>query len=496
MTRARAGFTRRTTRPRGAGRPGRALTTSRVSVQQASSRDYGQPGLGQPGYDQPGLDQRGYDQRGYDQQGYGPAGYGQHDYDQQGYGPGRSRAFGEPDQANPGQGAQGYQTEAYPPQGFERPGYSQNGYADQGSGHGDYGQAGYGRSVAGQPDGRSVPGQPDGRSVPGQPVGPSAPGQPVGPSGTGYQQDGYGQGYAQDPYGHNGTQGTYAQDGYGGYGQEGYRQDAYGRAGYAQQDYDQPGYEQPPAGPPYGHDDFAGPGKSPRSGSSRSAQRAPQRLGGIRMVLYLLSSVVGVVVIVLLVVHLTKAGTNSPSGASTPGTSTAPTGAAAGPASKFVFKAAPKAGSFELNTAATRAFTHQVESSAAPGAAQIKARGAGQPGKAVVAMYDLGSVTTPGSTDFKAAVFVGYGGTFNPAAVIQYEQTQLVSTRVVNAGPHGGEMMCGYDRAAGSDASECVWVTTSTFGQVEFVVGSTPVKYLGASDIALTVRDAVEVPAS
>ncbi len=214
------------------------------------------------------------------------------------------------------------------------------------------------------------------------------------------------------------------------------------------------------------------------------------------MVLYLLSSVVGVVVIVLLVVHLTKAGTNSPSGASTPGTSTAPAGAAAGPASKFVFKAAPKAGSFALNTAATRAFAHQAEASAAPGAAQIKARGAGRPGKAVVAMYDLGSVTTPGSSDFKAAVFVGYDGTFNPAAVIKYEQTQLVSTRMVNAGPHGGEMMCGYGRATGSDASECVWVTTSTFGQVEFVVGSTPVKYLGASDIALTVRDAVEVPAS
>ena len=67
---------------------------------------------------------------------------------------------------------------------------------------------------------------------------------------------------------------------------------------------------------------------------------------------------------------------------------------------------------------------------------------------------------------------------------------------MVNAGPHGGEMMCGYNRSTGSDASECVWVTTSTFGQVEFIEGSTPVKYPGASDIALTVRDAVEVPAS
>ena len=93
-------------------------------------------------------------------------------------------------------------------------------------------------------------------------------------------------------------------------------------------------------------------------------------------------------------------------------------------------------------------------------------------------------------------MFVGYEGTFTPSAVIKYEQTQLVSTRMVNPGPHGGEMICGYNRSTGSDASECVWVTNSTFGQVEFIVGSTPAKYQGASDIALTIRQAVEVPAS
>ena len=99
------------------------------------------------------------------------------------------------------------------------------------------------------------------------------------------------------------------------------------------------------------------------------------------MVLYLLSSVVGVVVIVLLVVHLTKSGTNSPSGASTPGTSTAPTGAAAGPASKFVFKAAPKAGSFALNTAATRAFAHQAESLGRSGRSADQGQGSGPAGQ-------------------------------------------------------------------------------------------------------------------
>ena len=213
------------------------------------------------------------------------------------------------------------------------------------------------------------------------------------------------------------------------------------------------------------------------------------------MVLYLLASVIGVVVIVLLVVHLTKTGTNSAaSGGSTP--SAGATAGAGGSAPKYVLTAAPKAGSFALNTAATRSFSTLAENQAAPVAAHIKAKGAGKPGKAVVAVYNLGSVTSPQSQDFKAAVFVGYEGTFTPAAVIRYEQTQLVSTRMVNAGPHGGEMMCGYNHSTGSDASECVWVTNSTFGQVEFIEGSTPVKYKGASNVALTVRDAVEVPVS
>ena len=212
------------------------------------------------------------------------------------------------------------------------------------------------------------------------------------------------------------------------------------------------------------------------------------------MVLYLLASVIGVVVIVLLVVRLTKTGADSPAAGSSPSATTPTT--AAGPASRYVFTVASTAGPYKLNSAATKDFGALAESRAAPGAAEIKARGAGQPGKAVVAIYDLGSVTSPSSPDFKAAVFVGYDGTFNPAAVIKYEKTQLVSPRMVNAGPHGGQMMCGYDRSTGSDASECLWVTTSTFGQVEFIKGETPVKYQGASGIAQTIRQAVEVPAS
>ena len=214
------------------------------------------------------------------------------------------------------------------------------------------------------------------------------------------------------------------------------------------------------------------------------------------MVLYLLASVVGVVVIVLLVVRLTKTDTNSPAtGTSTPSTGTS-TPAVAAPAAKYQLTTPPKAGSYTLNSAATRTYAHKEEAVAAPDAAQIKAKGAGQPGKFVVAIYNLGTVTTVGSNGYQGAVFVGYDGTFNPAAVIRYEQTQLVSARMVNPGPHGGEMMCGYSHSTGSDTSECVWVTHSTFGRVHFIEGSTPVKYPGAADYTLIIRNAVEVPAT
>ena len=81
-------------------------------------------------------------------------------------------------------------------------------------------------------------------------------------------------------------------------------------------------------------------------------------------------------------------------------------------------------------------------------------------------------------------------------AVIKYMKTQLISTRTVNPGQHGGKMMCGYNTSTGAKASECLWVTPSTFGMVEFIYGQAEVKYPGASKIALEVRNAVEVKAS
>jgi hypothetical protein len=417
---------------------------------------------------------------GVDEQGYGTQAFGQQDpgagqdfatqaFAPQDRGTGqdfRTQAYGRPDF---GQNAQGFQNEAaYPQQGFEPSGYAQVGHADQGYAPSGYGQNGYGQNGYGQAS--------------------------DGGAGTGYQQDGYGTG-AYDAYSQNGAQDGYGQ---GGYSPDAYRQDAYGQGGYGQDPYGQDPYGQPgferPSGPAYGDEDFNAPGTQPRAAQPRSGQRSPRRLSGIRMVLYLAASVLGVVLIVLLVVHLTKSGSNTAAGSGTsPTASTNAPAAAAG--SGYVFTRAAKAGTLPLNTAATRDFSQFAQKEAGPEAQAIKARGAGNPSQQVTAMYDLGHVTNVNSSDFKAVGFIGYGGTFNPTAVIEYMKTRLVSTRMVSPGPHGGEMMCGYNTAEGSDASECVWVTATTFGQVHFVKGAKLVKYPGAYRIALEVRNAVEVKA-
>ncbi len=372
---------------------------------------------------------------------------GQARFDPQGYGqpeaPGQGGFLpGGVGQTDPSYRTQDYRTEAYPRPGFEQPGPAQAGY----------GPAGYGQ-----------------------------------------------EGYGQEGYGREGGQGTYTQDGYsqGGYGSDGYGQDAYAQAGYRPDPYAPPGVE-PPDGQVYDDDDFASPGGAPRlgSGAPRSGPWPPQRLGGIRMVLYLAASIIGVVLIVFLVIHVAKSGTNSAaSGSSTPSPGTGTT-AASGLASRYVFTQAAKVGKYPLNAPVTREFTSLAEGRAAPVVAEIRARGAGRPGQAVVAIYDLGPVTSVTSSAFRGIAFVGYDGTFNPAAVIKLERSLLQSSRMVKAGPHGGEMVCGYDISTGNQASECVWATKTTFGQVEFVAGQVPVKYPGASKLALEVRNAVEVPAS
>jgi hypothetical protein len=113
-------------------------------------------------------------------------------------------------------------------------------------------------------------------------------------------------------------------------------------------------------------------------------------------------------------------------------------------------------------------------------------------------VYSLSQETTVTASDFKAMGFTGFEGTFHPDAVITYMKTQLTSTRMVSPGPHGGLMMCGYltSPISNGPASECLWVTPTTFGMVQFIVDREQAKYSGTSALTLEVRNAVEVKAS
>jgi hypothetical protein len=119
----------------------------------------------------------------------------------------------------------------------------------------------------------------------------------------------------------------------------------------------------------------------------------------------------------------------------------------------------------------------------------------GKPGKSVIGIYNTGSVTSLASHSYKGLVFVGYDGTFTPANVIKLVRSNLVSTRVVKAGAHGGQMVCGYTTSNGAPASECVWATKTTMGVVEFYDHGQPAKVSGPGKLALKLRDAVEVRA-
>jgi hypothetical protein len=203
--------------------------------------------------------------------------------------------------------------------------------------------------------------------------------------------------------------------------------------------------------------------------------------------------VVVVVGVVFLVVHLTTGSHGTPSaGSSSPGTGNT---AAGGPAAtgSFVLIQAPRVGAFPLNKAATKAAADAVGAQTKTVANALKAKKAGVPGKAVTGIYDTGGSSSYTSSTYQGLVFVGYDGTFDPAAVIKIVRSHLKSSRLVDPGAHGGQMACGYNTTATADASECVWVTKTTFGVVEFIRDGKPAKQSGASALALKVRQAVEV---
>ena len=213
------------------------------------------------------------------------------------------------------------------------------------------------------------------------------------------------------------------------------------------------------------------------------------------MVLYLAAAVIGVAAIVYLVIHLAKGGSSTASGTSTPGATSTATGGGAAAGKAYVLRQAASVGKYPLNKTAVSQISGAMTTASSNITSKMAATGSGKPGKSVIGIYDQGPTTSLASSSYKGLVFVGYDGNFNPTNLINLVQKHLKSSRVVNAGPHGGKMICGYNTSNNSVASECVWATTTTFGIVEYFNHGQPAKVTNASRLALKVRAAVEARA-
>src|SRR5262249_16216497 len=127
---------------------------------------------------------------------------------------------------------------------------------------------------------------------------------------------------------------------------------------------------------------------------------------------------------------------------------------------------------------------------------KMAATQSGKAGKSVIGVYNTGAATSLASSSYKGLVFVGYEGTFNPTNLMNLVQKNLKSSQMVNAGPHGRKMVCGYTTTTNNTvASECVWATTTTFGIVEYFRHGHLAKATNAPTLALKVRAAVEARA-
>jgi hypothetical protein len=220
--------------------------------------------------------------------------------------------------------------------------------------------------------------------------------------------------------------------------------------------------------------------------------RSPQRPGGVRIVLYLGAAVIGVAAIVFLVIHLAKGGSSTASGTSTPGATT--TAGGGGAAGQYVLRQAAVVGKYQLNKPAVNQLSSVIKTAGSTITSKMVSTGSGKPGQPVIGIYDTGQTATLTSSD-KGLIFIGYDGTFTPTKLMNLVRKNLKSSRVVNAGPHGGKMVCGYAVSDGTQASECMWATTTTFGVVEYINHGKTAKVIGAPKLALKVRDAVEVRA-
>jgi hypothetical protein len=120
--------------------------------------------------------------------------------------------------------------------------------------------------------------------------------------------------------------------------------------------------------------------------------------------------------------------------------------------------------------------------------------------KMLFSMNNVGSVTatvtltyqSPKTPNFyRSVAFVGFEGTFKPAAALSALEQQGYTYTSEPPGPHGGMLACGQT----SGPWDCVWATRTTVCDIEIL--DTTGELIGANVAvnAVRIRDALEAPA-
>lgn len=120
--------------------------------------------------------------------------------------------------------------------------------------------------------------------------------------------------------------------------------------------------------------------------------------------------------------------------------------------------------------------------------------------KDLIGMDDAGSVTStitaayqsPQTPNFyRAVTFVGFDGTFQPAAALSAMEQPGETYTSEPPGPHGGRLVCSSE----NDGGDCVWATSTTVAEI--TISDSTRELLGANigANAVRIRDALEASA-
>jgi len=120
--------------------------------------------------------------------------------------------------------------------------------------------------------------------------------------------------------------------------------------------------------------------------------------------------------------------------------------------------------------------------------------------KMLFSLNDVGPVTatvtltyqSPKTPNFyRSVAFVGFQGTFRPAAAINAMELPSYTYTNEPPGPHGGMLACGRTQGAW----DCVWATPSTVCEIEILDTTGELTGANIAVNAVRIRDALEAPA-